>query len=417
MNSHIAWVFPLGHGHAAQFQNFRDSCPPEISRRSVWVGMNFFESGDRLANSSLLPQRFRRARHEMWHFKRLLGTAIQPEDALFIASWNLRFVPYMYRYPSYFYVDFSPSGMRSLSPWYDHFYRKSEMGRQIRERLASGLPRGARAIFAMSRWCADGICKDYGIEPERVHVVPGGADLSRWHFIDRSDHSGPTRILMVGGEFQRKGGEYLLKWAERTCGGAVEVDIVTWPGQLPERVRELLEHPNAADVVSKDLGPWLPHVRVHCGVKPNTPELLRLFQKADIFCLPTQADFSSIAGLEAMAMGLPVVLGAVGGIPELIDHGKTGVLIKPGDVETLGAALEPLIADRALRLQIGRAARQACETRFNTKRQLSEIVRIIDADRGRPDPRGRISVLLSQLASCLPPPRGDRPAKIGTVMS
>lgn len=379
MRRNIAWIFPLGHGHAAQFENLKDSCPPDIAQRSTWVGMSFHESDDWLANSGVLPSRLRNARHEMWHFRRLLGSDIRAGDALFVASWNLRFVPYMLRYPSYFYVDFSPSCMRSVSPWYDHFYRKSAVAQRIREVLASALPHSARAIFAMSKWCADGICKDYGIDPKRIHVVPGGANLDRWNFVDRSGHSGVTRILMVGGEFRRKGGEHLLKWAE-TTSKSVEVDIVTWPGQLPERVRQLLGNPGAFDTVSRDLGPWLPHVRVHCGIKPNTPELLELFQKADIFCLPTQADFSPIAGLEAMATGLPIVIGAVGGIPEVIEHGETGFLVQPGSAEAIGAALDPLIADRALRLRVGQAARRVCETRYNTKRQLGEIVRIIDAD-------------------------------------
>jgi glycosyltransferase involved in cell wall biosynthesis len=338
----------------------------------------------------------------MWHFRQ----AVQPEDILFVASWNLRFVPYMHRHPSYFYVDCSPSCMRSLSPWYDHYYRKSARAQSIRDLLASALPRSARAVFAMSRWCADGICRDYGIDPERVHVVPGGANLDRWDFVDRYERSGPMRILMVGSEFQRKGGEYLLKWAE-TARGAVEMDIVTWPGQLPGRVRELLGNPNTFDTVSRDLGPWLPHVRVHCGIKPNTPELLKLFQMADIFCLPTQADFSPIAALEAMATGLPVVIGAVGGIPELFEHGETGFLVQPGNTEALASALDPLIADKALRLRVGRAARKACETRFNTKRQLAEIVRIIDADMNRADQRSGVSIFLSRLvASNLPTRRG-----------
>jgi len=74
------------------------------------------------------------------------------------------------------------------------------------------------------------------------------------------------------------------------------------------------------------------------------------------------------------------VVGGVGGIPELIEHGKTGFLVEPGDVKALDRALQPLIEDRALRLSVGRAARQACEQQFNTERQLREIVRIIDAD-------------------------------------
>jgi glycosyltransferase involved in cell wall biosynthesis len=391
MTRNIAWIFPLGHGHAAQFLNFRDSCPPEIDERSIWVGLDFAKSDDWLANLRYVPTRLQRARHEMWHFRRQLGTKIKLDDALFVASWNLRFVPHMRRHPSYFYVDFSPSLMRGMSPWYDHFYRKSALVQAGRELLARALPRSARAIFAMSRWCANGVKKDYGIEPARVHVVPGGANLKRWHYADRSGHSGKVRILFVGGELRRKGGEHLLSWAEQASPGKVQVDIVTWAGQLPVKVNRLLGNPGPFDVSSRDLGPWLPHVCVHLGLKPNMPELQALFESADIFCLPTQADFSSIASLEAMATGLPVVVGGVGGIPELIEHGKTGFLVEPGDVKTLSQALQPLIEDRALRLNVGRAARQACEQQFNTERQLREIVQIIDADLAKIGTRHPIS--------------------------
>jgi glycosyltransferase involved in cell wall biosynthesis len=204
---------------------------------------------------------------------------------------------------------------------------------------------------------------------------------------------------MVGGEFRRKGGEHLLRFAEQIAHrDDVEFDIVTWPGQLPDRVREILGNLAPFERVSKNLGPWLPNVRVHCGIKPNTQEILALFERADIFCLPTQGDFSSIASLEAMATGLPVVVGAVGGIPELIDEGETGFLIEPGNATALANALEPLIADRGLRLRIGRAARSSCEERFNTTRQAADIVRVIDADLAGTDPRGKVSMFISQLA-------------------
>src|SRR5262245_38212986 len=72
MTRNIAWIFPLAHGHAAQFENFRDSCPPEIDERSVWVGMDFVKSGDWLANLRYAPTKLRSARHEMWHFRHLL---------------------------------------------------------------------------------------------------------------------------------------------------------------------------------------------------------------------------------------------------------------------------------------------------------------------------------------------------------
>jgi glycosyltransferase involved in cell wall biosynthesis len=379
----IAWVFGLGHGHAAQYLNFKESCPDSLAERSLWVGMDFTSSGDPIANLSVVPTYIKRRRHEIWHLKDALKGDFDRNDALFLASWNLRLIPYMRRYRNYFYVDFSPSLMRGMSPWYDHF-QKHPVAQFVREALAAWLPRSARGILAMSRWSADGMIKDYGISSERVHVVLPGANLRRWQFIDRKvRHAGPVRILMVGGEFKRKGGELLLEWAEKTTRKDFEIDIATWPGQLPERVRSILGPAPASGSVAAALAPWLPNVRVHCGLKPNSPELLQLFERADIFCLPTLGDFSSIASLEAMATGLPVIVGAVGGIPELVEDRRTGFLLRPGDGGALAQLLDELIEDEALRISVGHAGRRACEKHLNIERQLMQIASIID----REDPR------------------------------
>lgn len=345
----------------------------------MWVGMDFAQSGDWLANLPKVPKSVRLRRHEMWHFKHALEHDIEKGDALFLATWNLRFVPYMKRFRSYHYVDFSPSLMKKMSPWYDHFYKKSRLHQLGRELLARRLPRSARGVIAMSDWCARGIVEDYGISPERVHTVLPGANLNRWHFVDRSSHPEKVvRILMVGGEFKRKGGDALLAWAEKNQDRGVEIDIATWPGQLPDRVLQMMGPLPASEVATVSLAPWLPNVRVHCGKRPNSPELLQLFEQADIFCLPTRGDFSSIASLEAMATGLPVVVGGVGGIPELIEEGKTGFLVEPDNASQLERALEQLIGDRSRRLAVGRAARTACEDHLNIQRQIRQIASIMD---------------------------------------
>jgi glycosyltransferase involved in cell wall biosynthesis len=345
--------------------------------------MDFTTSGDPIARLKFMPDYVKRRRHEIWHLKEALRKDIGKDDTLFLASWNLRLVPYMRRYRSYFYVDFSPSLMRGMSPWYDHFY-KNPFAQGIREALAAWLPKSARSVLTMSRWSARGIIEDYGIPSNRVHVVLPGANLRRWHYTDRTVRSGGRiRILMVGGEFQRKGGEVLLAWAEKTQRKDFEIDIATWPGQLPERVREIVGPIPGDGRVSKALAPWLENVRVHCGLRPNSPELLSLFNQADIFCLPTQGDFSSIASLEAMAAGLPVIVGAVGGIPELIEDRRTGFLVRPGDVQALGALLDELIEDAQLRISVGKAARKACENHLNIERQLLQIAAIMDSESPR----------------------------------
>ncbi len=141
-----------------QYLNFKEACPQSLAERSLWVGMDFTSSGDPIANLKFVPDYIKRRRNEIWHLKQIFKKDIGKHDALFLASWNLRLVPYMRRYRSYFYVDFSPSLMRSLSPWYDHFH-KHPIAQAIRESLAAWLPRSARGVLTMSQWSADGIKK------------------------------------------------------------------------------------------------------------------------------------------------------------------------------------------------------------------------------------------------------------------
>ncbi len=185
---------------------------------------------------------------------------------------------------------------------------------------------------------------------------------------------------MVGGQFRLKGGELLLDWAKHTKLHNWELDIVTWPGELPEWIRKILGFPAPDERVSSSLAPQLPNVRVHCGMKANTEELMTLYREADIFCLPTQADGSSIASLEAMASGLPVLVGSVGGIPELIEDHNTGFLLRRSDAQDLTTKLEELIVNRDLRLQVGKSAREACETYLNVTRQTEHLLAFLDQD-------------------------------------
>jgi glycosyltransferase involved in cell wall biosynthesis len=201
------------------------------------------------------------------------------------------------------------------------------------------------------------------------------------HWIGRARSTrDPVRILMVGGEFLRKGAGMLLDWAEGTDRNGWELDMVTWPCDLPTWVRECLGRPSPNERASAALAPRLPNVRVHCGVRANSSELMSLFEAADVFCLPTMADGSSIASLEAMATGLPVLVGAVGGIPELIDDGVTGFLLQPGDAADLADKLGAILENATLRCRVGIAARRSSEERFNVERQLGEILTIIDRE-------------------------------------
>ena len=100
-----------------------------------------------------------------------------------------------------------------------------------------------------------------------------------------------------------------------------------------------------------------------------------LYDRADVFALPTQADFSPTNSIcEAMAMGLPVISTNVGGLDEIVLHGKNGFIVPKDDVEALAGCLKRLGSDEKLRLRLGKNARAMAEERFDVEKNAKRIV-------------------------------------------
>ena len=97
------------------------------------------------------------------------------------------------------------------------------------------------------------------------------------------------------------------------------------------------------------------------GMRDDVADLLR---SADIFVLPSATEGLPMTVIEAMAAGLPVVVTTVGGVPELVEDGETGLLIPPDCAEPLAEALGRLLKDAELRCHMGKAARRVAVERF-----------------------------------------------------
>ncbi len=108
------------------------------------------------------------------------------------------------------------------------------------------------------------------------------------------------------------------------------------------------------------------------GFQKNVPEWLTA---ADIVMVPSHAEPLGNATLEAMAYGLPVIGGNVGGIPEMIVDGETGILIPPKSPRDLADAVERLLGDPETRRRMGQAARQRCEEMFSLEAHVSAVVK------------------------------------------
>jgi glycosyltransferase involved in cell wall biosynthesis len=108
-------------------------------------------------------------------------------------------------------------------------------------------------------------------------------------------------------------------------------------------------------------------------IHPATTEVTVLLAAADIFVLPSLHENQSFAILEAMAAGLPVLSTQVGGTPELVRHGVTGLLVPPAQPIALADALGQLTADAALRHRLGCASREAVEREHDFDKFLGRL--------------------------------------------
>lgn len=103
------------------------------------------------------------------------------------------------------------------------------------------------------------------------------------------------------------------------------------------------------------------------GYCQNIKEILQIF---DIFVIPSISEGLSITAIEALAAGKPVVASRVGGLPEVVEDGKTGVLVPPGDPATLASAIKNLLDDPALRERMGRAGRRTAKDKFSLENMI-----------------------------------------------
>jgi glycosyltransferase involved in cell wall biosynthesis len=94
--------------------------------------------------------------------------------------------------------------------------------------------------------------------------------------------------------------------------------------------------------------------------------------------MPSLEEGFPIAALDAMAAGLPIVATSVGGVPELIQDGRTGWLVPPRDVESLASKLRLLLNDQKLRLSMGAAGFDRVRDRFSNEQMVASFAQLYD---------------------------------------
>jgi len=209
-----------------------------------------------------------------------------------------------------------------------------------------------------SSWARASLLHDYGMNPSVIQVLPPGVDVDEWapRPVRRS---GALQILFVGGDFHRKGGDVLVEWFRQRGRGRCELHIVS-------------NDPAAMDLGDVD-------IHVHRGLQPNSPQLRELYWGSDAFVLPSLSEPFGIAAVEALAAGLPVVAARVGGLTDIVDHGETGYLVKPGDDVDLGVALDLLLGSEPRRRAMGARAMGEARARFDARTNYRRLLEMLKA--------------------------------------
>ncbi|MES2460803.1 MAG: glycosyltransferase family 4 protein [Armatimonadota bacterium] len=270
-------------------------------------------------------------------------------DAILWSTWAAKSVPDLVAAaPSFLVMDMTPSQMEEMGAQYGYTRSRARFMGGWKRRATERIYGEATHLFPWNDWVGRSLQQDWSVPPRKVTSISPGVDTRLFHpdpSIKPKD--GTVRALFVGGDFARKGGDLLLRWAsERTNTRSVELHLVT---------RDTL--PGDAEN--------LPGVFVHRGLTNNSPQLVRLYQQCDLFVLPTRADCYSLVALEAMACGLPVVVSNLGGIPDIVVEGETGFLTAPDDYAVLSTRLASLVEDATLRQRMGEAARARACTHFD----------------------------------------------------
>ena len=220
-------------------------------------------------------------------------------------------------------------------------------------RLQRHAYRCAHAIVANSS-AAKAQLEREGLAPERIRVIPNGVTADRFTI---ARPARPVRtIVTVANLRKEKGHDVLLRAIAALSRSHGDLTfVVAGDGPRGAELRALASSLGIADRVR------------FSGHVDDVPALLG---QADAFVLPSLSEAFPNAVIEAMAASLPVIASAVGGLLDLVDHGRTGLLVPPSDPGALAAAIESLVADPARAAQIGAAAREDVASRYSFDRMV-----------------------------------------------
>lgn len=240
-------------------------------------------------------------------------------------------------------------------------------GRRVEARVDRWAGRRYDRIVAVSQSVKEFLTGTYRYSEDRVETIRNGWCLPE-DGIPESVREGGAQIVTVGNLRPEKGHLTLIRAMARVHGRYPKARLAIL-GDGPQRkaIEEEVERSGLREVVE---------------LVGSVENVWPYLAASDVFVFPSLSEPLGIAIMEAMAVGLPVVAARVGGIPELVDHGRTGLLVEVSDPIALALALEQLLSAPDLRRRFGAAAREASVS-LSMDRTTDDYVALYDRMAGQ----------------------------------
>ncbi len=211
----------------------------------------------------------------------------------------------------------------------------------------------ARMISCVSEWASVSVASCYPNAAGKLHIHPFPV-MSPSAGVRKAE---PFRITFIGNDFERKGGDRLLRWFADSWSQNHQLHVVT------SALR-----PSAAERI--------PNVHWH-GRVANSTIRDQILPSTAVLVLPTAADLSPLVLTEAAAAGVPAVASKIAGIPELVLHERTGFTPDHDDDAGFIAAISSLLGDRELNREMGLAARSHYVRNLDSERSTDDLLQMV----------------------------------------
>lgn len=274
----------------------------------------------------------KKLREAFWHtpyifkaIKRLLAKKLSNDEFVFTFQMQSLFDCSRPGVPHFVYTDHTHLANLNY-PGYNH----ASLYPQKWIELEKQIYQNANLTFVRSSHIRQSLIEQYNYPKERIALVYAGNNVEITSYNDIDKRYDEQKILFVGLDWERKGGP-----------------------ELVEAFKQVLEtHPNTTlTIVGASPQLQIPNCQVVGKVAPSS--LIAYYKSATIFCLPTHLEPFGVVFLEAMQASLPIIATNVGAVPDFIKDNWNGILVEPGDVESIANGLIKLLDNPILCQQFG----------------------------------------------------------------